>query len=53
MCGFTGSISKKPIDNSLIDEANKLIDCRGPDSKCFFEKEYENFNLNFGLTDFP
>ena len=47
MCGFTGSISKKPIDNSLIDEANKLIDCRGPDSKCFFEKEYKNFNLNF------
>ncbi len=47
MCGFTGSVSKKPIDNSLISEANKLIDCRGPDSKRFFEKKYENYNINF------
>lgn len=47
MCGFTGSISIKPIDISLIEEANKVIECRGPDSKCFIEKKYDTYNLNF------
>ena len=47
MCGFTGSVSLKPIDISLIEEANKFIDCRGPDSKCFIEKKYDTYNLNF------
>ncbi len=47
MCGFTGSVSVQPINNSLIDAANKLIDCRGPDVKCFVEKKYDTFNLNF------
>jgi len=27
MCGFTGSVSVKPIDNSLISKANKFIEC--------------------------
>jgi asparagine synthase (glutamine-hydrolysing) len=47
MCGFTGSVSIKPIDISLIEEANKFIECRGPDSKCFIEKKYNTYNLNF------
>ena len=52
MCGFTGSVSVQPIDNSLIDEAHKYIDCRGPDAKCHIERKYDIYNLNFGLTDF-
>ncbi len=47
MCGFTGSISVNPIDNSLIEAANKIIDCRGPDSKCSISKSYDGYNLNF------
>ena len=47
MCGFTGSVSIKPIDNSLISKANKFIECRGPDAKCFIEKKYNEFNINF------
>ena len=47
MCGFTGSVSIKPIDITLIEEANKFIECRGPDSKCFIEKKYNTYNLNF------
>ena len=47
MCGFTGSISVNPIDNSLIEAANKIIDCRGPDSKCSISKNYDSYNLNF------
>ena len=47
MCGFTGSVSVKPIDSSLISKANKFIDCRGPDSKCVIEKKYNEFNINF------
>ncbi len=47
MCGFTGSISVSPIDNSLIEAANKIIDCRGPDSKCSISKSYDGYNLNF------
>ena len=47
MCGFTGSVSVKPIDNSLISKANKFIECRGPDAKCFIEKNYNEFNINF------
>ena len=47
MCGFTGSVSTQPIDNSLIDEANKCIECRGPDAKCFIEKKYDSYHLNF------
>jgi asparagine synthase (glutamine-hydrolysing) len=47
MCGFTGSVSLENIDISLIEEANKFIECRGPDSKCFIEKKYNTYNLNF------
>ena len=47
MCGFTGSVSIENIDISLIEEANKFIECRGPDSKCFIEKKYNTYNLNF------
>ena len=47
MCGFTGSVSVKNIDISLIEEANKFIECRGPDTKCFIEKKYNTYNLNF------
>ena len=47
MCGFTGSVSVQPIDISLIDEANKFIECRGPDAKCFIERKYDNYHLNF------
>ena len=47
MCGFIGSVSVKPIDISLIDEANKFIECRGPDAKCFIERSYDNYHLNF------
>ena len=47
MCGFTGSVSVKPIDNSLISKANKFIECRGPDAKCFIEKKYNEYNINF------
>jgi asparagine synthase (glutamine-hydrolysing) len=47
MCGFTGSVSVQPIDNSLIDEANKFIECRGPDVKCFIEQKYDSYHLNF------
>ena len=47
MCGFTGTVSIKPIDISLIEEANKFIECRGPDSKCFIEKKYNTYSLNF------
>ena len=47
MCGFTGSVSVQPIDISLIDEANKFIECRGPDAKCFIERSYDNYHLNF------
>ncbi len=47
MCGFTGSVSVQPIDNSLIDEAHKYIDCRGPDAKCHIERKYDIYNLNF------
>ena len=47
MCGFTGSVSLENIDISLIEEANKFIECRGPDSKCFIEKKFNTYNLNF------
>ena len=47
MCGFTGSVSLENIDISLIEEANKFIECRGPDSKCFIEKKFNKYNLNF------
>ena len=47
MCGFTGSVSVQPIDNSLIDEAHKYIDCRGPDAKCHIERKYDIYHLNF------
>ena len=47
MCGFTGSVSVKPINNSLISEANSFIECRGPDAKCFIKKNYNEFNINF------
>ena len=47
MCGFTGSVSVKPIDSSLISKANEFIDCRGPDSKCVIEKKYDDLNLSF------
>ena len=47
MCGFTGSVSVQPIDISLIDEANKFIECRGPDAKCFIERSYDGYHLNF------
>ncbi len=47
MCGFTGSVSSKPIDNSLISEANNFIECRGPDAKCFIEQKYDSYHLNF------
>ena len=47
MCGFTGSVSVQPIDISLIDEANKFIECRGPDAKCFIERSYDSYHLNF------
>ena len=47
MCGFTGAISLNSIDRKNVQEANGIIDCRGPDAKCNVEKKLKSFNINF------
>ena len=42
MCGFTGSISLHEIDNKEVELANKVIECRGPDSTNFTQKKHKN-----------
>jgi len=42
MCGFTGSISFREIDNKEVELANKVIECRGPDSTNFIQKKHKN-----------
>ena len=49
MCGFIGIVSKKQIDNELLNKSNNIQICRGPDEKKFFEKKlsFDNQNTNF------
>lgn len=47
MCGFTGSISLQEIDNSKLYSANKLIECRGPDSTKSIQKKFDYKNVDF------
>lgn len=47
MCGFTGAISLNAVDSNVVQKANEIIECRGPDAKCNVEKKLRNFNINF------
>lgn len=44
MCGFIGAISKNNIDDSKIQEADKFLECRGPDDHKWMEKKLDKEN---------
>ena len=51
MCGFIGSVSFKNFEKQKIYNANKLIECRGPDeTKSVFEKASNLFNTSSDLN---
>ena len=39
MCGFTGTISLQKVNDKKIEEANKLIECRGPIVRAQYRKK--------------
>ena len=41
MCGFIGAISKNDIDDSKIQEADKFLECRGPDDHKWMGKKLD------------
>ena len=47
MCGFTGTISLQKVNDKKIEEANKLIECRGPDCTSSLQKKVGNKFVNF------
>lgn len=46
MCGFLGKISFNDIQSEDLFEANKYLECRGPDSKCNYEINNQEINFN-------
>ena len=50
MCGFLGSIGVDEVSEQSIKDANKYIECRGPDETVF--KNLTDSRFNFKNTDY-
>ena len=50
MCGFVGKITFSEIDKELLEESNKYLICRGPDSTNFHHFSDKNLNISLAFN---
>jgi len=49
MCGFIGVASRKDINNTFIEDADKFLICRGPDDQKWSENSLDNCKTLFSF----
>jgi len=50
VCGFVGKITFSEIDKELLEESNKYLICRGPDSTNFHHFSDKNLNISLAFN---
>lgn len=50
MCGFVGKITFSEINKELLEESNKYLICRGPDSTNFHHFSDKNLNISLAFN---
>lgn len=50
MCGFVGKITFSELDKELLEESNKYLICRGPDSTNFHHFSDKNLNISLAFN---
>ena len=49
MCGFIGVASRKNINNTFIEDADKFLICRGPDDQKWSENSLDKCKTLFSF----